>query len=101
MRSRVMPGSSATIDRRDPTKRLNNVDFPTFGRPTIASVGSASDFFFLFFMAVFCKIDPNAPRSYGNETRVRNLYAEIRLGSYYSENGSLHRVSNRESPFAT
>src|ERR1700677_3050372 len=33
MRSRVIPGSSPTIDRRDPVSRLNNVLFPTFGRP--------------------------------------------------------------------
>jgi hypothetical protein len=25
--------------RREPTIRLNNVDFPTFGRPTMAMVG--------------------------------------------------------------
>ena len=25
--------------RRDPTRRLNSVDFPTLGRPTIATVG--------------------------------------------------------------
>jgi hypothetical protein len=34
-----MPGSSPTIDRRDPTMRLKSVDLPTFGRPTIAMVG--------------------------------------------------------------
>jgi ATP-dependent DNA helicase DinG len=34
-----MPGSSPTIARREPTMRLNNVDFPTLGQPTIASVG--------------------------------------------------------------
>src|SRR5262245_32170786 len=39
MRSRVIPGSSPTIDRRDPTSRLKSVDLPTFGRPTIANVG--------------------------------------------------------------
>src|SRR5271169_3418368 len=35
-----MPGSSPTMARRDPTMRLNSVDFPTFGRPTMASVGT-------------------------------------------------------------
>src|ERR1700688_678985 len=39
MRSRVMPGSSVTIARRVPVKRLNNVDLPTLGRPTITSDG--------------------------------------------------------------
>ena len=40
MRSRVIPGSSPTIDRRDPVSRLNSVDLPTFGRPQIAISGS-------------------------------------------------------------
>jgi len=39
-RSRVMPGSSPTIARREPTMRLNSVDLPTLGRPTMASVGT-------------------------------------------------------------
>src|SRR6516225_1903486 len=39
-RSRVMPGSSPTMARRDPTSRLNRVDFPTLGRPTMARVTS-------------------------------------------------------------
>src|SRR5690242_792660 len=39
MRSRVMPGSSVTMDRRCPMIRLNRVDFPTFGRPTMAIKG--------------------------------------------------------------
>src|ERR1700730_8013017 len=39
MRSRVIPGSSVTIARRVPVKRLNNVDLPTLGRPTITSDG--------------------------------------------------------------
>src|SRR5580698_747406 len=51
MRSRVMPGSSPTIDRREPVKRLNRVDLPTLGRPTIAKTGwlavSAADSLFL------------------------------------------------------
>src|SRR6266403_2321329 len=34
-----MPGSSPTIERRSPIRRLNRVDFPTFGRPTIATSG--------------------------------------------------------------
>src|SRR5206468_10804801 len=40
MRSRVMPGSSVTIERRCPMIRLNNVDLPTLGRPTMAIRGS-------------------------------------------------------------
>src|SRR5919106_2224763 len=34
-----MPGKSSTIAFRSPTRRLNNVDLPTFGRPTIATMG--------------------------------------------------------------
>src|ERR1700674_2500454 len=34
-----MPGSSPTIARREPTRRLNKVDLPTLGRPTMAMRG--------------------------------------------------------------
>jgi hypothetical protein len=34
-----MPGSSVTIDRRWPMIRLNSVDLPTLGRPTMAIKG--------------------------------------------------------------
>jgi hypothetical protein len=34
-----MPGSSPTIERLSPIRRLNNVDLPTLGRPTIATSG--------------------------------------------------------------
>jgi hypothetical protein len=39
MRSRVTPEIDSVIARRSPTKRLKSVDFPTFGRPTIATKG--------------------------------------------------------------
>src|ERR1035437_3449944 len=42
MRSRVMPGSSPTIERRLLVIRLNSVLLPTLGRPTIATSGSAA-----------------------------------------------------------
>src|ERR1700674_2684620 len=42
MRSRVIPGSLVTIERRVPVSRLKIVDFPTFGRPTITTDGSVS-----------------------------------------------------------
>ena len=45
MRSRVIPGSSVTIARRVPVRRLKSVDLPTFGRPTITSDGSFSPIF--------------------------------------------------------
>src|SRR5579859_967580 len=47
MRSRVIPGSSPTIDRRLCVSRLKSVDLPTLGRPTIATSGSASEPAFL------------------------------------------------------
>ena len=40
MRSRVIPGSSPTIERRVSVSRLNRVDLPTFGRPQMATSGS-------------------------------------------------------------
>src|SRR6516165_8690228 len=41
-RSRVTPGVSSTMARRRPTSRLNRVDLPVFGRPTIARVKAMS-----------------------------------------------------------
>ena len=38
--SRVVPGMSWTTERSSPMSRLNKVDFPTFGRPTIATAGT-------------------------------------------------------------
>src|SRR5580704_11690608 len=43
MRSRVMPGSLVTMERRVPVKRLKSVDLPTLGRPTITRDGSDFD----------------------------------------------------------
>src|ERR1039458_4477714 len=39
MRSRVMPGSSPTMERREPVRRLKSVDLPTLGRPQMAING--------------------------------------------------------------
>src|ERR1019366_5499127 len=39
MRSRVMPGSSPTMERREPVRRLKSVDLPTLGRPQMAMSG--------------------------------------------------------------
>src|SRR6202451_3726164 len=39
MRSRVMPGSLVTMERRVAVRRLNSVDLPTLGRPTITIDG--------------------------------------------------------------
>src|SRR5258708_4562057 len=43
IRSRVMPGSSPTMERRCPVIRLKRVDFPTLGLPTMTTVGMAFD----------------------------------------------------------
>src|ERR1041385_4150754 len=40
--SRVVPATGETITRSSPRMRLSNDDFPTFGRPTIASRSSRS-----------------------------------------------------------
>src|ERR1700739_3733475 len=40
MRSRVMPGSLVTMERRVPVRRLKRVDLPTLGRPTMTRDGS-------------------------------------------------------------
>src|SRR5690606_34093868 len=39
--SLVMPGWSATIASLEPTRRLNRLDLPTLGRPTIATLAKA------------------------------------------------------------
>jgi hypothetical protein len=39
MRSRVMPGSLVTMERRVPVRRLKSVDLPTLGRPTMTMDG--------------------------------------------------------------
>src|SRR5690242_20241575 len=39
IRSLVVPGMSEVTALRSPTRRLNNVDFPTFGLPTRATIG--------------------------------------------------------------
>ena len=41
-RSRVRPGRSETSAVDRPVRRLNRVDLPTFGRPTIAIVGAGN-----------------------------------------------------------
>ena len=43
IRSRVMPGSSPTMERRCPVIALKRVDFPTLGLPTMTTVGRPSD----------------------------------------------------------
>ena len=40
----MTPGISSTMEIRSPAIRLNIVDLPTFGRPTIATVGNAINF---------------------------------------------------------
>src|SRR5579871_1699665 len=54
MRSRVIPGSSPTMARREPTSRLNSVDLPTFGRPTMARVGSCAVAIDLGILTISC-----------------------------------------------
>src|SRR6187401_2374669 len=43
MRSRVTPGWSCTIAIFLPARRLNRADFPTLGRPTMATVRDMKD----------------------------------------------------------
>src|SRR5579862_9403565 len=45
MRSRVIPGSSVTIERLEAVSLLKIVDLPTLGRPTITTEGSFSVIF--------------------------------------------------------
>ena len=54
IRSRVTPGVSSTIDMRFPAILLNNVDFPTFGLPTMAIMGF--DIYFAPFFLQYRKL---------------------------------------------
>ena len=49
-RSRVVPAVFITIARRVPVKRLNRVDFPTLGRPTIATIFAIVYYVVLYFL---------------------------------------------------
>ncbi len=42
-RSRVVPGVAVTMARSRSTRRLNKLDLPTLGRPTMASVSPLMD----------------------------------------------------------
>src|SRR5579864_6819084 len=68
MRSRVIPGSSVTIDRRVPVSRLKIVDLPTLGRPTITTEGS-------FSAIIFCREDTTNPK---REARNHLVYPTSR-----------------------
>src|SRR3954452_14406044 len=78
MRSRVMPGSSVTMDRRCPMIRLNKVDLPTFGRPTMAIKGKGE----------FMKGSGKDVRCWISDIGCRN--ADV--------SGSLHPASNGRYP---
>src|ERR1700680_4452409 len=61
MRSRVIPGSLVTIERREAVSRLKIVDLPTLGRPTITTDGNFSVIF-------FCRWGHTDPYTGGSES---------------------------------
>src|SRR5215472_10024714 len=78
MRSRVIPGSFVTIERRVPVRRLNRVDLPTLGRPTIT-------------------MDASCAVMAGNKVIVEGLGVEKLKNSALSWRSSLRRRSGRRS----
>src|SRR5277367_5705270 len=60
MRSRVIPGSLVTIERREAVSLLKIVDLPTLGRPTITTEGS-------FSVIIFCRWGHHEPKTGGSE----------------------------------
>src|SRR6202166_2804805 len=56
-----MPGSSPTMARREPVRWLNSVDFPTLGRPTMATSGSG---FLLLKVLSCCEDEFQSPSRY-------------------------------------
>src|SRR5271156_7083036 len=92
MRSRVMPGSLVTIERRVPVRRLKSVDFPTFGRPTITIDGNFSFVFSFMFSVIFSVIvlgnfpnhfrvgrrAPQCARQASRIARQRDILAAVR-----------------------
>src|SRR5208337_3384108 len=89
MRSRVIPGSSPTIERRLFVSRLNKVDLPTFGRPTMATSGSDSvpDLAGSPDLRYFAKKSPVHGSNLVDVPRLR--YDHKRLTPYASKTASL------------
>ena len=56
----VTPGVSFTIEMFSPASALNRVDFPTFGRPTIATIGLLIYLMSSFSISHTPGIDPGA-----------------------------------------
>src|SRR5208282_1541448 len=106
MRSRVMPGSFVTIDRRVPVRRLNSVDLPTLGRPTMTMDGSfvfifvflrvsirrgePADFGFGFAGAAssVSRLESLAGATEGLDVAPRSLARQLRLRYYGSLGGN-------------
>src|SRR6185437_8281975 len=75
MRSRVMPGSSPTMERRLPRIALKRVDFPTFGRPTMTTAGSGSSAAISFTGSHTAELGPSSvPVAQGTRTRERQEF---------------------------
>jgi hypothetical protein len=56
IRSRVTPGWSWTMEILRPARRLKSADFPTLGRPTMATVGISSQFQFSTLKEELCRM---------------------------------------------
>src|SRR5579862_8397703 len=101
MRSRVMPGSSPTMERREPVSRLKRVDLPTFGRPTMAKTGASP---FAAFDIVLRVVRFLAFKSFSWVTRSRRrtlvyyrnqIFAGISPHVFYSSNCAFSALALR------
>ena len=93
-RSRVVPASSLTIALRVSVRRLKRVDFPTFGRPPIATIfpiiplsfyGSHSLYFLIFYSGIY-------PKPFNLFSRLRQSFSTFTYSSrktFLSKNTSI------------
>src|SRR5712692_7467427 len=90
-----MPGSSPTIARREPIRRLKSVDLPTFGRPTIASTGTRV----FVFSATTDNLSSLTRASRQLETRVdaRLYQSQLLFTSYYKKTAVMASPSHPET----
>ena len=86
-RSRVTPGMSSTTAARRPMIRLTSVDLPTFGRPTIATTGTATS--------------SSAPRSSTTSKSPNSARAAASAAASSSVSASTSKTSNSTSVLAS
>src|ERR1700723_2239055 len=99
MRSRVMPGSFVTMERRVPVRRLKSVDLPTLGRPTITIDGNFSVIMIFALSAIVSH--RRRPTRAAREFRERRIRVRQRAGGTQNELRISAIASNTPRSLAT